>query len=1416
MNLSLRHRSLAVALFVASGAFADGVFGQCISLTTLNVASTQSFDGLANSGTNVTWTDNSTLPGWYASLATYNAGTGTSTTGAMYSFGVAGTHAVTDRALGSVVTNGTGEIFWAVCFVNNTGATLTSLDLAFVGEQWRDGNPSPAATHSLFFEYQTAASGVIIDANNPTTGWTPAPALDFAGPVAGTAASALDGNLPANRVAKSSSLAVLVSPGNQVWLRFRDANENGSDHGLAIDEFSMTPQGSANPTPTLSINDVTANEGNSGTTSFNFTVSLNLPAPVGGVTFDIATADGTAQDGVPGSEDTDYQASSQSGVTIAEGGTSAPFSVTVNGDAAAESNETFFVNITNVVGASLGDGQGLGTIVSDDFGALKIHDLQGNGSATPIAPATIVQVTGVVTADFQGATQTRGFFLQEEDADADADPATSEGIFVFCNACPTAVAEGQRVQVTGTVAEFFNLTELTASTASSVLVVDAGNHLADVTPSTIDLPVVGVVNDFYETREAMLVQFADSLAVSEYFELARFGQIELFEGGRPRQYTETTAPSVAGYNAHLEALSRRRVILDDDNNTENFSLTATNGQQLIYLPRANGGFSVGTQGTDFFRGGDLVNNLVGVLDWSFAGASGTDAWRIRPAAAHPALFTVANPRPVTPPVVGGAIHAVGMNLLNYFTTIDTTSSTSSGPCGPTGTLDCRGADNVAELNRQRERASIVVCTLNADVYAFAELENTTASASITDLLGAVNVRCGGAHPYAFANTGSTLGSDAIRVQIIYRTGILSPVGSPLVDTDPIHSRPPTAQIFDVVDATNAAFGQRFTVIANHFKSKGSSAGLPGDADAGDGAGASNATRTAQASRLLTWISNTVVPAAGDPDVLLLGDFNAYGAETPVTTITGGSFTDLESSLLGPAAYSYLFDGQLGHLDYAFSSASLTPQITGVGPWHINADESDLFDYNDETKDTGEAAFEEKPDGSALVPPRVLFQPASPYRASDHDPVLVGLFAAVATSADLSLANADTPDPVIAGNNLTYTLTAQNLGPNSATTAAVADTLPAGTTFVSLASPGGWSCTTPSVGGTGSVSCTNASFAVGSAVFTLVVKVAPSVTSGTVISNPASTSSSTADPSAGNNDSTALTDVVTSANLSITKTDGATTEIPGTPVTYTLVAANAGPSNATAATVSDNFPVLLTGCSTTCVSAGGATCSAGPVSGPLNDSASLPAGGSATYTAVCTVSAAASGSLANTATVSSATPDPASANNSATDTDTLLSSTIFIDGFASSDTSQWSATVPLSFEVVAIRTLAAGANAQDFAFDFESTLRRAGETPDGVLAARPIASVLDRYGHLLCTIELRRSGAGAPLELCLEVQGARSAWTPVDAASRNLRVEWSSATGGSLGSVALALDGSAAIWVEGFAPAESPAEVRLFGSPAARP
>lgn len=1204
-----------------------------VSLTTLGTPYTQSFDTLPASGS-TTWTNNSTIPGWFHARTgtgvTIVANDGSSNAGNLYSYG---TGTATDRALGSLGSGNAavGNLFWGVRLQNNTGATITALDVSYTGEQWRN---SAAAAQTVAFSYLVGSPTVTGSLAEFQAAGVAVPALDFTSPITGGAAGALNGNLAANRVTLTFSITGLSIPnGTEVMLRWADPDHTGADHGLSIDNFSVTPQGSITNAP----------------------VVPSCPAS-------LATVFGTAASTGVSASDTDGTVTSATitGITPSDPGTITLTGFTPAGGVGGTANATLNVSNTTPVGSYNVTIQWANNDVSPQTATCsvavsvtpisKIHDVQGNGAATPI-PSAVVTVEGVVTANFQGTDKLQGFFLQEEDADADADPATSEGIFIFCGGCSTAVAEGQRVRATGAVSEFSNMTEITASTAGSVVITDAGNHLAEVTPAGIDLPVAGVVDDFYEAREGMLVTFVDMLTVSEYFELGRYGQIILYEGGRPRQFTEASPPSAAGLTSHLDNLSRREVILDDDDNGQESYLSLTDGSQFIFHPRANGGFSVGTQGIDFFRGGDLVTGLTGVLHWSFPGF-GANTWRIRPTNAHPVTFTVANPRPATPPPVGGAIKVVGMNLLNYFTTIDTTS-TSTGPCGPSGGQDCRGADSVAELNRQRERASVVICTLNADVFAFAELENTTPSDTITDLLGAINARCGGAHPYTFVNTGGTLGTDAIRVQLIYRTGIVSPVGSPLVDLDPVHNRPPTAQAFDVVDSANPAFGERFTVIGNHFKSKGSCPASGADADQMDGQSCFNPTRVAQANRLLTWINGTVLPAVGDPDVLLLGDFNAYAQEDPVTAIEAGGYSDLETVFHGANAYSYLFDGQLGHVDYGFASSSLLPQVTGADAWHINADEAELFDYNDEVKDTGEATFEEKPDGSALVPPRVVFQPASPYRASDHDPVVVGLF----QTADLAVTKVDTPDPVIAGTNLTYTITVTNNGPDAAANASWSDTLPAGTVFVSLPAVTGWSCTTPALGTGGTVSCSNPSFAVGSSVFTLTVAVSPSVAAGTVLSNTATATSDTGEGNPGNESATATTTVATSADLSVTKVEDSDPVTAGTNLTYTITVSNAGPSYAASVTLSDPLPAGTTFQGISWPTGWSCTSPAIGTNGTVSCStASLVAPGGAMITIVAGVDVGvANGTvLTNTATVSSSTAEANPGNESGTATTTVSS------------------------------------------------------------------------------------------------------------------------------------------------------------------
>jgi uncharacterized delta-60 repeat protein/uncharacterized repeat protein (TIGR01451 family) len=226
-----------------------------VSLNTIGVAVTQNFDSLATSGTANTWTDGTTLPGWYAQFTvtpsnptTYRASTGTDTTGAIYSFGVAGTNAVTERAFGSIASGTPGDIYYAVKLTNNTGSTITGLNISFTGEQWRQGGCTPTpctpAAQTLDFQYQAANAGVITDANTPTTGWTDFNTLDFTTPSPGTStAAAIDGNAAANRTAKSALLTVTVANGQEVWLRWKDSNDANNDHGVAIDDFSVTPIG---------------------------------------------------------------------------------------------------------------------------------------------------------------------------------------------------------------------------------------------------------------------------------------------------------------------------------------------------------------------------------------------------------------------------------------------------------------------------------------------------------------------------------------------------------------------------------------------------------------------------------------------------------------------------------------------------------------------------------------------------------------------------------------------------------------------------------------------------------------------------------------------------------------------------------------------------------------------------------------------------------------------------------------------------------------------------------------------------------------------------------------------------------------------------------------------------------------------
>jgi hypothetical protein len=231
-------KTLLTIIGIAALSASSG-FGQLILNNPSGQTFTENFDSLISSGS-ATWIDNSTITGWYAQRTgtgtTIVANDGSSNAGALYSYGGTGT---TDRALGSVGSQTVGSIAWGVQILNNTGVTMTIDTISYVGEQWRYSGT--AAAQTVTFWYRTSSS--IITSLDPgsDSGWTALTSLDFTSPIISGTAGALNGNLPANQVSLSANnLAINLAAGEYIMFRWRDIDHPGSDHGLAIDNFSLT------------------------------------------------------------------------------------------------------------------------------------------------------------------------------------------------------------------------------------------------------------------------------------------------------------------------------------------------------------------------------------------------------------------------------------------------------------------------------------------------------------------------------------------------------------------------------------------------------------------------------------------------------------------------------------------------------------------------------------------------------------------------------------------------------------------------------------------------------------------------------------------------------------------------------------------------------------------------------------------------------------------------------------------------------------------------------------------------------------------------------------------------------------------------------------------------------------------------
>ncbi|OGX85599.1 ExeM/NucH family extracellular endonuclease [Hymenobacter glacialis] len=578
--------------------------------------------------------------------------------------------------------------------------------------------------------------------------------------------------------------------------------------------------------------------------------------------------------------------------------------------------------------------------------AIPIGTIQGTGNEAKAGTHTI---EAVVTGVYKGLNPA-GFYVQDETATADGNPATSDAIFVV-QKDPT-VAVGDKVRITGSVREDARAPSFTQAVLlePQITVLSSGNAL----PAFVMLQNDAFSAKNAERYEGMLVQFALPLTVIDNYSLKLRGELTLSVEGvtyQPTQFIDpnddpatgtssTGTRNLAAVNAFQTANDNRSLVLDDGS-------SASNPTPIPYLDPKSGTVRVGS----------TISNLRGIMGYGFG------KWRLQPLAGAQAP-TVRTVRPTAPPAFGPLdLKLASFNVLNYF------NGDGEGGGFPTA----RGAKTPADFLRQRTKIIAALRQMNADVVGLTEIENdgNGSTSAIQDLVNGLN-QVMGANTYVFVNDGDANkqpnNTDLIHNAIIYKPAVVAPLGPPLVATvQGVFERPPLAQVFVTKRKARA---DTLGFVVNHFKSKGSGSGA--DADQNDGQGGSNARRKAQATALVAFINEAVVPA-GATRVVSAGDYNANYEEDPIDIMRAAGLVPATP----PTSASYVYKGLTGSLDHAVITSNLVGFLD-VQKWHINSAEPAMLEYDQ----AGEAT-----------------DVNSPFRSSDHDPVLIGVnFAGISNAA----------------------------------------------------------------------------------------------------------------------------------------------------------------------------------------------------------------------------------------------------------------------------------------------------------------------------------------------------------------------------------------------------------------------------------
>lgn len=600
---------------------------------------------------------------------------------------------------------------------------------------------------------------------------------------------------------------------------------------------------------------------------------------------------------------------------------------------------------------------------------VSIAEIQGTGAETPLKGQTVTTEPSIVTAVYPGDPGTLGgFVIQTPGSGGKVDMSkASTGVFVYTGSTQSTVSVGDRVQVTGEAGEYRGLTQL----EGNIEITPVAEELPAVEPATNDWASTAATR---ENLESMLYKLKDKFQVADTYGLGRYGELGLAAGKElPAQPTQVARPGSAEAQAQAERNSAISVTLDDGTNRGFAASPTQEPRQVPYLTRE-----------DPVAVGDSARITKPVIvDYRF------DKWRFQPTSPvvpgeEPARFSgSADPKSA----VGGQMRIASFNVLNYFTTVGQEKGCRGGNYSTDGTYnvaqncDVRGAFDQADFQRQQAKTVSAINQLDASVVGLMEVENSVKlgepkDEALQNLVAALNKAAGFKKWDLVSVPDSELqpvaDQDFITNAIIYQPKQVTQVGrAQALGSEAVaggafeNARTPLAATFTSTKGGGKHGAAPTTVVVNHFKSKGSAPRTGPNRASGDGQGAWNAARVAQASAVVNWIPE-LSKAAGSEDVAVLGDFNSYAQEDPMQEFYGAGYTQATED-----DYTYVFGGQVGSLDHMLVSPSLKKRMTGADAWNINSGQSPLLQY------------------SQYRTTALDYYVANEIASSDHDPYIAG-------------------------------------------------------------------------------------------------------------------------------------------------------------------------------------------------------------------------------------------------------------------------------------------------------------------------------------------------------------------------------------------------------------------------------------------